>query len=181
MRIGNFPIAIRRVALASVVLGLLNLAVLGQTREQQAAEAERVRQHQKTLDEQGRKGREADYQARMEVERRNIAITAFAKTFYRNATSTELEAVAVDPNDIDYYSNLRLGTDSGILRLLPPVRCGESNETEQIRQWCVKFSMPGNGSRYSFRERKYRMARLADIALEGDFLKSGSFRTLGFL
>jgi hypothetical protein len=99
------------------------------------------------------------------------------RPLYRNDLTAE-ENFLLSPDDIylkkyaDYLKKKR----SGVIKLVIDKGCDGGTETVVAKPECEKYQMPGAGSSYSFRARRYSMGRLADITYKGD-----SFDTVGLI
>lgn len=120
-------------------------------------------------------------QVKQSVIYRQQILQNYAHKFYRRPTERESAVINIDPTEEPLKEDL--SGNSGAFRLLQFVKCGGgSDETPEIRSHCLKFSMPGNGSSYSFRALTYRISRLADLSIdESGQLKAGSTLTISFL
>lgn len=120
-----------------------------------------------------------DYEIRQAMLSRQQLLKINAKRFYRRPTKDEADAIALEPSEVSNVENLLIGK-AGAFRLLPFVMC--PSELEESKSHCAKYSMPGNGSSYSFRESTYRLARLGDLAIdEFGRLKAGGQLAIAFL
>lgn len=146
-----------------------------------AEERAKREQRLKVRDAQEEEVKNQMYHVRLDVETRNAVLLSFKRSSFRNPTFQELQAVAVPSDELAMFNSLHLGNNSGVFVLLPSKDCGQSSNPSGLSDWCSIFSMPGNGSSYSFRASKYRMARYADLSMEDGLLKAGSRKTLGFL
>jgi hypothetical protein len=157
-----------------------------QSTEQQRSDqdAEKRAQQQRIhdfLDEQGEQSGKAAYQLYNDLLGSALAERQYSEIHYRSPTSKELDAISPAPADITRFHDMKLERNSGVIRMLPAVKCGGEQQDVTLRERCQRYSMPGNGSAYSFRVGEYREYRLADIRLEHGMFVAGSSRTLGFL
>ncbi len=86
---------------------------------------------------------------------------------YRDLTDDEKLLMAPDSRYLETYSKQLEGNRWGVTKLIIDKGCGEETEVVVSSKHCVKYQMPGAGSAYSFRTRKYRLNRLADIRFTG--------------
>ncbi len=82
---------------------------------------------------------------------------------YRDLTKDEESMMAPDPRYLETYSKQLEGNRWGVTKLIIDKGCGEETEVVVSSEHCLKYQMPGAGAAYSFREKKYRLNRLADI------------------
>lgn len=133
----------------------------------------------KARDDQFSTAANQDYEVRQAMLSRRWSLEINATRLYRRATKDEADAIALEPSEVANVENLLTGK-SGAFRLLPFVIC--PSELEESKLHCAKYSMPGNGSSYSFRESTYRLARLGDLAIdEFGRLKAGGQFAISFL
>ena len=97
-------------------------------------------------------------------------------SLYREPTDRELESLAVDPVDAEKYADFLRSPNTGIFKLVPDRGCAASTSVISANEQCLKYTMPGNGSAFSFRKESYRIPRVADI-----LYSDGMFRTTGVL
>jgi len=109
------------------------------------------------------------------------SIQRYKKVNLRDATEAEKAAIAVDSDLLRDYQKLSISGISGINRLLSQVQCGHETADESLKSRCLKYSMPGNGSSFSFRSNGYRATRYADLTLTQDGFVAGGVRSISFL
>jgi hypothetical protein len=100
------------------------------------------------------------------------------EVLYRKPTKSELNNVAVDPILFEKYKSFLNAKDTGLIRLMSDKGCSSSNKIVVASEYCLTYSMPGNGSAYSFRFENYRIRHLADLAFKDNVLYSGGRLTL---
>ncbi len=100
------------------------------------------------------------------------------EVLYRKPTKTELQSVSVDTNLSEKYQSFLNAKNTGLIRLMSDKGCTSSSKIIVASDYCVKYSMPGNGSAYSFRVENYRIRHLADLAFKDNILYSGGRLTL---
>lgn len=100
---------------------------------------------------------------------------------YRKPSEKELEAVLVEQELKQKYKDFLDDKDTGITHIVKDVGCAESQLVIVVSGDCLKYSMPGNGSAFSFRVNNYRIPRLADINFDGTYFKSRSIWQHGIL
>ena len=95
---------------------------------------------------------------------------------YRKPTKAEMGSVAPLAEDVDRYKDILKKPNTGIVKLVPDAGCPDAVPVVSAAGECLKYTMPGNGSSYSFRTKNYRIARLSDLTL-----LSNRFATKGFM
>ena len=100
----------------------------------------------------------------------------FAEPLYRKPTKNELLRIA-PANDLKTkYADFLGNPKTGLTRLVLEIGCSDSAKVISAKKECLKYSMPGGGSSFSFRTRNYRLARLADITYtDNSFQATGQF------
>lgn len=93
---------------------------------------------------------------------------------YRKPTKSESELLAPDKEDLKQYAQLLRQPNSGLQKLIADNDCDENTNILNASDNCLKYSMPGGGSSYSFRIQNYRIRRLADLTYTDN-----SFQSLG--
>jgi hypothetical protein len=93
---------------------------------------------------------------------------------YRKPTVKESKLLVVEKEDLKSFASFLQKPDTGLTKLIIDRGCAESPNVFNISQDCLKYSMPGAGSSFSFREKNYRLRRLSDLTYDGeDFYSSG--------
>jgi hypothetical protein len=164
-------------------------AVFGQTQQQQQAEQERIRRQEQAREAAERlRAQESVRRLRALSEKayRGPRVSRSAvndiRDLYREPTGKELKKLRPMDEDLRKYAGFLKNRKTGIIRLEPYSGCGDSTKVISASEDCVEYSMPGNGSDYSFRERNYRIGRLADIRFaEGDFSSPGVLQQAVFV
>lgn len=100
---------------------------------------------------------------------------------YRKPTKAESELVAVAPEDLEKFKDLLKKPKTGIVKLMPDAGCPDSVPVVSAVGDCLKYTMPGNGSSYSFRIKNYRISRLSDVTLQANRFATKGFMTQGIL
>lgn len=98
------------------------------------------------------------------------------KTIYRGATSSERSMLSPDQADLNEYRSFLQQKNTGIARLVPGSECGDATKVISADPNCLKYTMPGNGSYFSFRRGDYSIGRLADL-----HFNDNSFSVAGLL
>lgn len=100
---------------------------------------------------------------------------------YRKPTKAEMALVAPGAEDIERHKIFLKLPKTGIVKLIPDAGCPDSIPVVSASSECLKYTMPGNGSSYSFRIENYRISRLSDITLLGNRFGTKGFMTQGVL
>ncbi len=95
---------------------------------------------------------------------------------YRKPTDDEIATLAPDSEDSAEYANFAKQKKSGLVLLVADKGCAANLDVVKANPACVKYTMPGAGSAFSFRKRMHRLTRLADINF-----KRNTFQALGTL
>lgn len=91
---------------------------------------------------------------------------------YRDSTKEEREALAPTEAVAGSYAAFLNKKDTGITRLSADIGCFTQDDVVSAKPECLKYTMPGSGSSYSFRIDDYRIQRLADINFKKDQLEA---------
>lgn len=102
---------------------------------------------------------------------RIVSLQRVVAPIYRKPSGRELEAVAVEPELISRYREFLRLPETGIVKLVPDVGCAPNAKVINVRDDCLKYSMPGAGNSFSFRTGNYRIRHLADITYEDGYLR----------
>ena len=95
---------------------------------------------------------------------------------YRKPTKNEFELLAPNKEDLKKYAQFLRQSNTGLLKLIDDQGCAENTIVVNASEDCLKYSMPGAGSSYSFRTENYRIRRLSDLTYTDD-----SFQSSGIL
>ncbi len=85
------------------------------------------------------------------------------RELYRVPTRRELRKLQPLSEDLQKYSRFLKQRRTGLIRLELHRGCGDNTQVISASDECLEYPFPGNGSDYSFRERNYRIGRLADL------------------
>ncbi|HEY8559283.1 MAG TPA: hypothetical protein VIL74_02685 [Pyrinomonadaceae bacterium] len=110
------------------------------------------------------------------IERRLLFLKRNVDPLYRKPTRKELEAVAPSRELFVKYAEFLRQPGTGLTKLIDDKGCAENTKVVVATENCLKYTMPGAGSSYSFRTESYRISRLADITFT-----DGSFQAAGVL
>ncbi|MEZ5429228.1 MAG: hypothetical protein R2747_23475 [Pyrinomonadaceae bacterium] len=94
------------------------------------------------------------------------------RPLYRNSKKEERELLAPDAADAEKYAAFLNQKNTGLIKLVADQGCDEKFNVIVSSPHCQKYTMPGAGSTYSFREDDYRMRSLGDIFFTGDILQN---------
>jgi hypothetical protein len=143
---------------------------------QSSAERERMRREQ---DARSRNlSMVIDQAKRSEVPQ---AATIDIEALYRKPTKNELKDLAPIPEDLAKYLTFLEQKRTGLVRLVPDAGCGDSTRLLATAAPCLKHSMPGNGSSYSFRNANYRLTNLSDLRFTDGNIEVAGVNQLAFL
>lgn len=96
--------------------------------------------------------------------------------FYRKPSDKELKTVAPRRELVDKYAEFLRRPNTGLTKLIDDKGCAKSTKVISATENCLKYSMPGGGSSFSFRTENYRIPRLSDITFT-----EKSFQAMGVL
>ena len=99
---------------------------------------------------------------RLSILQRNV------EPLYRKPSREELKAVAPKPELIEKFAEFLRQPNPGLTKLIKDAGCAENTKVVVATAGCLRYTMPGAGSSYSFRVKNYRIARLADLIYTGD-------------
>jgi hypothetical protein len=98
------------------------------------------------------------------------------RPLYRKPSKEELEAVEPDAELFDKYAGFLRQENTGLTKLINDKGCAENAKVIVASSDCLKYTMPGAGSSFSFRAQTYRLSRLADVTFtDKSFQASGIF------
>jgi hypothetical protein len=98
------------------------------------------------------------------------------RPLYRKPSREELEAVEPGAELFDKYADFLRQENTGLTKLIEDTGCAENTKVVVASSDCLKYTMPGAGSSFSFRAQTYRLSRLADITFTNNsFQASGVF------
>jgi len=109
-----------------------------------------------------------------EIEWRLVFLKRNVEPLYRKPTRKELEAVAPSRELFVKYAGFLRQPETGLTKLIDDKGCAENTKIVVATENCLKYTMPGAGSSFSFRTETYRISRLADITFtDKSFQASG--------
>jgi hypothetical protein len=93
---------------------------------------------------------------------------------YRKLTRDESKMLAPDDDDVKKFSEFLKQSNTGITKLAPDFDCADATDVIVASPYCMKYTMPGAGTSFSFRVNNYRIRRLADLTFtENSFQSTG--------
>lgn len=84
-------------------------------------------------------------------------------TLYRRTNKKEMKLLSVSEDDKQKYGLFLKSNQTGLVKLISDLGCSANSKVIVASEQCLKYSMPGGGSSYSFRIEDYRIPRLADL------------------
>ena len=99
------------------------------------------------------------------VERELLFLKRNVEPLYRKPTGKELKAVAPRRELFAKYAEFLRRPETGLTKLIDDKGCADNTKIVVATDECLKYTMPGAGSSFSFRTQTYRIPRLADITL----------------
>lgn len=94
---------------------------------------------------------------------------------YRKPNKEERETLQVSAADKEKYVAFLRQPDTGLVKLAADFKCADNTKVVVATPDCLKYTMPGAGSSYSFRTENYRIQRLADLTFtDNGFLVTGA-------
>lgn len=99
-----------------------------------------------------------------------LIVHTYAEPLYRKPTERELQDIAPPPGISNRYREFLKKSNTGIFRLEPDRGCSENSKVVRATDNCLKYTMPGSGTSYSFRARTYRIRDLADLSYVNNVL-----------
>jgi hypothetical protein len=174
----------KKICLA-LLLGLFffNLSGDAQTSrvETQAETAKRMaRERQEATDDASAlQGKIRDASAQKKID--PMVFEKSVKPLYRKPTREELKAIAPSVEDSEKYAEFLRHSNTGLIKLAVDTGCAENTDIIVAKPECLKYTMPGAGTAYSFRTESYRLQRLADIVYTNNNLQSAGVLQQGIL
>jgi hypothetical protein len=97
------------------------------------------------------------------AEWRQMILDEEARPLYRKPTKKELKAIAPRADLFKQYAEFLRRPNTGLTRLAEDKGCADNTRVVVATDDCLKYTMPGAGSAFSFRTQSYRLPRLADL------------------
>ena len=82
---------------------------------------------------------------------------------YRKPTDKELKTVEPSRELLTKYAEFLRQPNTGLTKLIDDKGCADNTKIVVATDNCLKYTMPGAGSSFSFRTESYRIGRLADL------------------
>lgn len=93
---------------------------------------------------------------------------------YRKPTKDESKLLTADKEDLKKYAQFMRQSNTGLTKLIIDRGCADYTIVLNVSAECLKYTMPGAGSSFSFRTESYRVRRLSDLTYREDgFYSSG--------
>lgn len=119
--------------------------------------------------------RNSDQLSRNSAVARKIALQSI-ENIYRKPTKGEAKLLAPAKEDLRKYAQFLRQPGTGLIKLIADRGCADFIIVTNVSAQCLKYSMPGAGSSYSFRKENYRPRRLSDITFrDNNFQSAGIF------
>jgi hypothetical protein len=110
------------------------------------------------------------------TERKLTELARLVEPIYRKPSKEELKAVEPSRELFKKYAQILRQNDTGLTKLISDKKCSDNTKVIVVTDDCLKYTMPGAGSSYSFRINNYRIPRLADLTFtDNSFQASGNF------
>lgn len=95
---------------------------------------------------------------------------------YRKPTKKEMLSVSIDNDLREKFADFLKAENTGLIRLLNDTGCAVNTKVVVASDECLKSTMPGAGTSFSFRINNYRITRLADLMLtQSAFVATGDW------
>ncbi len=157
---------------------VFGVSVFGQTQTQPTPNPEAEIRRQRALMDERQREMQTHSQRLRDISDLKNGGTVSKKTaldiheLYRKPSSSELKKLRPLDEDLKKYSSFLKRRNTGIVRLEPYAACGDSTRVLKVSDRCLEYTLPGHGSDFSFRERSYRIGRLADLRFDADSFSS---------
>jgi hypothetical protein len=107
------------------------------------------------------------------IERELSALQRTVAPLYRKPSREEMRAVEPSAELAARYGELLRRPNTGLTKLINDRGCAENTIVVVANDECLKYTMPGGGSSYSFRVENYRIPRLADLTYTDQSFQAG--------
>ncbi len=111
----------------------------------------------------------------------SVGSAGVLRVLYRRSSPEELRLLAPDDSDKAKYSKFLTQHHTGMIRLVADLGCDEYSGRTPATGICDRFSMPGGGSAFSFRQGDYQLWKLADLLYDGNSFFAFGEMSQGFL
>lgn len=116
-----------------------------------------------------------EYNRRIDHSVRTAALQTI-NNIYRKPNKEESKLLATGKDDLKRYAPFLRQPGTGLTKLMTDRGCAEYTNVLNVSEECLKYSMPGAGSSFSFRTENYRVRRLSDLTY-----RENGFYSLGIL
>lgn len=173
----------KRLIVVLAISASANLLTLAQAGPARDVEGEKLRERIEAYNRQVDRLRNLEKTIRrVDPNQQFVIYTSRIKPLYRKPTKNELDMVAPEAADIVAHSQFLKQKDTGIVKLIADQGCSKDLLVADSRPHCVKYSMPGAASSFSFRMESHWLRHLSDITFDGEkFLSSLGELTNGIL
>ncbi|MGI9056319.1 MAG: hypothetical protein ACR2F2_11020 [Pyrinomonadaceae bacterium] len=100
---------------------------------------------------------------------------------YRKPTKDESKTLTADKEDLKKYAQFMRQSDAGLTKLIIDRGCADYTSVLNVSADCLKYTMPGAGSSFSFRTGNYRVRRLSDLTYREDGFYSAGVLAHGII
>lgn len=98
---------------------------------------------------------------------------------YRKTNKKELKLLKVNEGDKQKYGLFLKSDKTGLVKLISDLGCSANAKVIVASENCLKYSMPGGGSSYSFRTEDYRIPQLADLRFADSIFEASGILSHG--
>lgn len=116
-----------------------------------------------------------------ELGRSPFIVNEHIRNLYRKPNKKEAELLIPRIEDQKKYADFLRQPNTGLIKLMPDLGCGENPKILVVSEVCTQYTMPGGGSAYSFRKETYRIWRLADLLHKDGIIHAVGTRSQGIL
>ena len=102
------------------------------------------------------------------------------RPLYRDLTRAEKRAVSPDSDLVAVHREFLRTGRTGLTKLIPDGVCSDNTRTISAAPGCIRYTMPGGGSSFSFRKDRYTIPRLADITFSRNSFQATGALLQGF-
>ena len=113
------------------------------------------------------------------LDRSNKVFRQKIRPIYRKSNKNERALLSPDETIVSRYAAFLKGKNTGLTKLIIDQGCDKDPGVVVSTEHCLKYSMPGAGTSYSFRYDDYRIKRLSDINYTGKLFQSVGVLTHG--
>lgn len=110
-----------------------------------------------------------------------MSVSRQVRNLYRKPNKREAALLEPRLEDRQKYERFLQQPNTGLVKLMPDLGCGENPQVVVVTDVCRQYSMPGSGAAFSFRKRTYRIWRLADLLHKDGIIHAVGARSQGIL